>query len=50
MGGRHHTIIDHDEEEEGNKDVYMYPTDMHPNERDEYREAVCASKAKELNR
>ena len=37
MGGRHHTIIDDDdEEEEGDKDVYMYSTDMYLNERDEY--------------
>ena len=46
MEGRHHSIIDDDddeeEEEEGDEDVYMYPTDMHPDERDEYREAVCA--------
>ena len=36
MGGRHHAIIDDDEEGEGDKDVYMYPVDMHPDERDEY--------------
>ena len=37
MGGRHHTIIDDDdEEEEGDEDVYMYPADMHHDERDEY--------------
>ena len=28
----------------------MYPADMHPDERDEYREAVHASKASKLNR
>ena len=28
----------------------MYPTDMHPNERDEYQETVCASKVSEWNR
>ena len=50
MGGRHHTIIDDEEEEEGDEDVHMYPADMHPDERDEYREAVSASKASELNR
>ena len=49
MGGRHQNIID-DEDEEGDEDVYMYPVDMHPDERDEYREAVCASKASEWNR
>ena len=49
MGGRHHTIIDDEkvDEEEGDENVYMYPADMHPNERDEYREAVRASKASE---
>ena len=47
MGGRHHTIIDDGEEEEGAEDVYMYPADMQPNKRDEYREAICASKASE---
>ena len=51
MGGRLHTIIDdYEKEEEGYKDVYMYPADMHPNERDEYREAVRASKSSEWNR
>ena len=50
MGGRLHTIIDDDDEEEGDEDVYMYPADMHPDERDEYREAVRASKASEWNR
>ena len=54
MGGKHHTLIDDDdeeeEEEEGDEDVYMYPANMHPDERDEYREAVRASKASEWNR
>ena len=51
MGERHHTIIDDDEEEEeGEEDVYMYSADMHHDERDEYREAVRASKASEWNR
>ena len=49
MGGSHHTIIDDDEEEEGDEDVYMYPADMHPDEQDEYREAVHASKASKWN-
>ena len=35
MEGRHHTIID-DDEEEGDEDVYMNQADMHPDERDEY--------------
>ena len=48
MGGKHHSLIDDDdEEEEGDEDVHMYPADMHPDERDEYREAVRASKASE---
>ena len=48
MGGKHHTLFDDDEEEEeGDEDVYMYPVNMHPDERDEYREAVRASKASE---
>ena len=44
IGGKHHTFIDDDdeEEEEGDEDVYMYPANMHPDERDEYREAVRA--------
>ena len=50
MGGKHHSLIDDDEEEEGDEDVHMYPADMHPDERDEYQEAVRASKASELNR
>ena len=49
MGGKHHSLIN-DEEEEGDEDVHMYPVDMHPNEQDEYREAVRASKASEWNR
>ena len=48
MGGKHHSFID-DDEEEGDEDVHMYPA-MHPDERDEYREAVRASKASEWNR
>ena len=36
MRGKHHSLIDDDDEEEGDKDVHMYPTDMHPDERDEY--------------
>ena len=47
MRGRHHTIIDDEEDEEGDEDVYMYPIDMHPYERDEYQEAVRASKSSE---
>ena len=47
MGGKHHSLIDDDEEEEGDEDVHMYPVDMHLDERDEYQEAVRASKASE---
>ena len=43
MGGKHRTLFDDDEEEEegdeekeGDEDVYMYPINMHPDERDEY--------------
>ena len=51
MGGKHLTLFDDDEdEEEGDEDVYMYPADIHLDERDEYREAVHASKASEWNR
>ena len=50
IGGRHHNIIDNEEEEEGDVDVYMYPTDMHPDERDGYQETVRVSKASEWNR
>ena len=51
MEGRHHTIIDDEEEkEEGDEDVYMYLVDMQPDKRDEYREVVRASKASEWNR
>ena len=50
MGGKHHCLIDDDDEEEGDEDVHMYPVDMYPGERDEYREAVRASKASEWNK
>ena len=50
MGGKHHYLIDDDDEEEGDEDVHMYPADMHPDERDEYRETVRASKASEWNK
>ena len=48
MRGKHHSLIDDEEEEEGDENVHIYPADMH--ERDEYREAVRASKASEWNR
>ena len=28
IGGKHHTLIDDEKEEEGDEDVYMYPADM----------------------
>ncbi|XP_059597191.1 uncharacterized protein LOC132254761 [Vitis vinifera] len=51
MGRRHRHVTDEDDEENlGGDDVYMYPVDMHPDERHAYREAVRASKAAEWNR
>ena len=45
----HHTHLvnedDDDDEDAEDEDVYMYPTDMHPDERDAYRSVVRASKA-----
>ena len=32
MGGSHRHLFDDDEEEEEEDDVYMYPTDMNPDE------------------
>ena len=50
MGGRDRHLIDDDEdEEEEEEDVYMYPGDMTPDERDDFRAACCASKATEWN-
>ena len=34
MGARHTHVIDEDDDE--NEEVYMYPIDMHPDERDGY--------------
>ena len=51
MGGRDRHLIDDDEdEEEEEEDVYMYPGDMTPNERADFRVACRASKATEWNR
>eukprot|EP00261_Vitis_vinifera_P039140 XP_019080383.1 PREDICTED: uncharacterized protein LOC104881512 [Vitis vinifera] len=57
MGRRHRHVTDEDDEEklggdddDGDDDVYMYPADMHPDERHAYREAVRASKAAKWNR
>ncbi|RVX03429.1 hypothetical protein CK203_019931 [Vitis vinifera] len=41
---------DEDDEDAEDEDVYMYSTDMHPDERDAYRSAVRASKASEWER
>ena len=50
MGGRHRHLIDDEDEEEEEEDVHMYPGDMTPDERAEFRAACHASKATELNR
>ena len=51
MGGSHRHLFDDDEEnEEEDVDVYMYPTDMNPDEQADYRAACRASKASEWNR
>ena len=57
MGGRHRHVTDEDDEENlgggdddgDDDDVYMYPIDMHPDERHAYKEAIQASKAVEWN-
>ncbi|RVW40601.1 hypothetical protein CK203_079132 [Vitis vinifera] len=51
--GTHHTHLvneDDDDEDAEDEDVYMYPTDMHPDERDAYRYAVHASKPSDWER
>ena len=58
MGGSHRHLFDDDggdddeeeENEEEDDDVYMYPADMNPDERADYRVASRASKASEWNR
>ena len=47
MGTHHKHLVNEDDDDE---DVYMYPTDMHLDERDAYRFAVCASKASNWER
>ena len=45
--GTHHTHLvneDDDDEDAEDEDVYMYPTDMHPDEWDAYRFAVVPRK------
>ncbi|RVW88271.1 hypothetical protein CK203_038651 [Vitis vinifera] len=51
--GTHHTHLvneDDDDEDTEDEDVYMYPTDMHPDERDAYRSVISASKASNWER
>ena len=56
--GTHHTHLvneddddeDDDDEDAEDEDVYMYPTNMHPDEWDAYRFAVRTSKASEWER
>ena len=51
MRGRDRHLIDDDEDkEEEEEDVYMYPGDMTPDERAEFRVSCRASKATEWNR
>ena len=53
MGGRDRHLIDDDDdedEEEEEEDVYMYPCDMTPDERADFRAACRTSKATEWNR
>ena len=55
MGGSHRHLFDDgdDDDEENEKkgdDVYLYPANMNPNERAEYRAAYRASKASKWNR
>ena len=48
--GTHDThLVDENDDDEDveDEDVYMYPTDMYPDERDAYRSAVRASKSSE---
>ena len=54
LGGSHRHLFDDDngddddeENEEEDDDVYMYPVDMNPDERANYRAACRASKASE---
>ena len=50
MGGRDkHLIDDEEDEEEEGEDVYMYPGDMTPDERAEFRTPCHALKASEWN-
>ncbi|RVW95605.1 hypothetical protein CK203_039065 [Vitis vinifera] len=52
MGTDHTHLVNEDDDDEDaeDEDVYMYPTDMHPDERDAYRSVVRASKASNWER
>ena len=51
MGEIHRHVTDEEDEENlDDDDVFMYPADMHTDERHAYREALRASKAVEWNR
>ena len=49
MGDNQRYVIDEDDDDDDddddNNDVYMYPIDMQPDERDAYRATIRASKA-----
>ena len=47
MGARHTHVMDEDDDDDEGEEVYMYPAYMNLDERDAYREAVCATKAME---
>ena len=52
MGGSHRHLFndgDDDDEENEEEDVYMYPFDMNPDKRANYRAACRASKASKWN-
>ena len=50
VGDTHLINEDDDDEDVEDQDVYMYPTNMHPDEWSAHRSAVCASKATEWER
>ena len=48
MGDNQRYVIDeddNDDDDDDDNDMYMCPTDMHPNERDAYRATIRASQA-----
>ena len=52
MGTRDTHLVNEDDDDEDaeDEDVYMYLIDMHPDEQDAYRYAVCTSKTSEWER